>query len=95
MNGLSTPSSQPQKQSILLKDRSSLHIDGVNEVLSFDDRNIFLDSNFGTLSVEGKGLKILNLSTDDGELQIEGSVDGIFFFDETVKEKKKRFFRKS
>ncbi len=73
------------RQEIVLRDRAYLRLGGVEEVCSFDDCGIILRSCFGMISVDGEELHILNLSTGDGQLEIEGKIGGVLFFDETSK----------
>ncbi|MBQ8510633.1 MAG: hypothetical protein IJ493_12070 [Clostridia bacterium] len=89
MNGQTLTVDQ-KKQDILLRDRAYLRINGVEDVLSFDDVSIILKSNFGSISVDGSGLRITRLSTDTGELEIEGTIGGVFFFEPDAPQKKGR-----
>lgn len=84
------PRTRPQK--LLLDNRSSLAVSGVDDVLSFDDRTIVMKTALGTLSVDGDALRILKLNTDTGELFIEGHVDGMFYLDETSRGESKGIF---
>ncbi|MBE6612114.1 MAG: sporulation protein YabP [Ruminococcaceae bacterium] len=78
-------------QEISLVDRAFLSIGGVEDVLSFDDTSIILQSCFGSIAVDGAELRIKSLSVETGELVIEGKIGGVLFFEPT-EQKKKRFF---
>lgn len=66
---------------ILLESRNSLTISGVEEVESFDENNITMHTNQGTLVVLGEGLHIEKLSLDGGDLKVEGQVDSLAYED--------------
>ena len=76
---------------LLLKNRSSLTLDGVSNVLSFDEDFLTLQIPDGRLSVEGQGLKIVSLCRDGGEIEISGRIDALYYSEK--KEKRKEGFR--
>ena len=76
-------------QVIRLDDRSKLTLTGVEDVTSFDENTIIIKSNFGLLAVDGRSLRITSLSTETGELFIEGVIGGVVFFDENEPKKKR------
>ena len=85
-------------QSISLTDRKTLRMDGVSEVVSFDDVSIILRSCLGALAIDGQELHIRSLSVETGELLVEGVIGGIVYFDEDAQSsakhaKKRGFFR--
>ena len=84
---------QNSSQIIELVDRRRLSIGCVEDVLSFDDKNIILTSSLGSIAVDGQNLSITKLSLDGGELLIEGEVGGVLFFEPDAP-KKRSFFRK-
>ena len=70
-----------------LTDRATLTLDGVNNVISFDEDYLTLDINYGRLNVEGQGLRIESLSREKGEIEIVGSISGLYY-SESKKHKK-------
>lgn len=66
---------------LLLDRREKLSISGVLDVLSFDEEEIRLDTELGTLTVEGSALHINRLSVDNGEMVIEGEIDSCVYSD--------------
>ena len=80
---------------IELKDRKELFLDGVADILSFDENAVFLRTVTGDLSVEGEGLHINDLSLEKGTLAISGKIDGLFYLPETQKKKNGLFGRRS
>ena len=63
-------SSRPHN--IILEDRSHLSVSGVEDVDSFDDRQIVVRTEKGSLILRGSGLHIGKLSLETGELVVTG-----------------------
>jgi len=84
------------KHSISLKDRKEMRIDGVTEVLSFDDRSVVLKTQCGDMAIDGTDLKIAVLEIDAGIVVLSGTVSGVYYYEQPTKEKRslaKRLFR--
>ena len=64
---------------IILEDRGSLSVSGVEEVESFDENTIIMNTCKGTLVVRGEDLHIEKLSLDGGDLKVEGTVDSLTY----------------
>lgn len=79
-------------QEIFIRDRSQLTVTSVEDVQSFDDSCIILKSGYGLMAIDGSELHITELSTDSGELLVEGKIGGVVFFEADEKKKKRRFF---
>lgn len=80
---------------ITLNDRSTLHVCGVEDVLSFDENSVYLKTVLGNLSIDGRDLHVKNLSLENGDLDIAGRIDGLYYIDGEEKKKRGLFFRKS
>ena len=82
------------KQNLTLKNRELLVIDGVDDVLLFNDDYLEITSDMGIIAVEGEELKIEGLSKERREITIRGRVSGIFYKDGRVEKGIfKRFFK--
>lgn len=57
-----------------IDNRSKITLTGITEVVSFDDKQVILDTVQGMLSISGEGLKVDRLTIDNGEAGIEGTV---------------------
>lgn len=66
---------------ITLHDRTSLHMDGVSEVLSLDSDFVSVMTTLGKVEIEGDGLRVLDLSSESGKLSLVGRIDGIYYTD--------------
>lgn len=80
-----------RNQQVLIKDRKRIEIDGVNCVLLFDEELVRLESCMGIIQIEGKELKIENLSKDSGKISVIGDITGLFY--QESKGKKRGLFK--
>ena len=83
-----------QREHLLtLKDRKALNVNGIIEVMSFDDRSVILKTVCGELSVEGNELHISELDTAKGAVSINGNIEAMTYYDTRSDERKGRFGR--
>lgn len=66
-------------QNLILENREKLSISGVNDVLSFDDQVVMVDTELGLLTVKGENLRINKLSLDTSEVIIEGEISNLSY----------------
>ena len=66
---------------VILEGRERLSVSGVEDVESFDESAIVMNTCEGTMVVRGEGLHIEKLSLDGGDLKVEGSVDSLTYED--------------
>jgi len=71
--------------------RKNIKLRGVEEVVSFDDREVVLKTQCGGMTVEGEELHIAVLNVEEGRVELDGRIDGLFYFDDTPSQKKKLF----
>ena len=64
---------------LTLNQRSSLNMDGVTEVVSFDDTAVILRTGLGTLSVQGRDLQLKTLTLDGGQVAVEGNISALIY----------------
>lgn len=76
-----------------LSDRKTLGINGVIEVVSFDDCSIVLKTVCGELVIDGQGLRISTLDTSKGVVAIDGSVQSLTYYDQNPNERRGRLGR--
>ena len=58
---------------IIMTNRRTCTVNGVNDVLSFDLREILLETEQGMLMIRGNELHVNRLTLDKGEVDIAGS----------------------
>ena len=61
--------------------RASMVIQGVTDVLSFDEDCVFLVTTCGRLSIDGERLHVTVLNTRDGIVEISGKLCGLIYDD--------------
>lgn len=66
---------------VTISGRHSGTISGVSDVLSFDEREVLLETEQGMLMVKGRELHINRLTLEKGEVDIEGKVDSLTYSD--------------
>ena len=59
---------------LMMLNRKSMEITGVEDVISFDTKEVLLETTMGILTIKGEDLKVNRLSIEKGELEIEGTV---------------------
>ncbi len=71
--------------SAVLTGRSFLALTGIDEVISFDEGLVTLNSQGSVLAVSGDDLSMVKLSLESGEVSISGRIDAIVYTDEQPK----------
>jgi len=72
-----------RSQAITLENREMLTVSGVRTVDEFNDVEITLETDCGMLHIDGEGLHITKLNSDDGIVLVEGNICGIVYDDDT------------
>lgn len=83
--------SEELKHDVILKSRKRLEMNGINDVLSFDETVIIAQTGVCGISIEGENLKIERFDAENGELIVNGILNGIFYFAKDNSKKKKSF----
>lgn len=66
-------------QNMILENRKKLSVSGVNDVLSFDDQVVMIDTDLGLLTVKGENLRVNKLSLDTAEVIVEGEISSLSY----------------
>ena len=64
-------------QQIILQNGKFLTIGGVNAILAFDEDYLKLETTIGTIYINGKELKIENLSKDKKDVLVVGRITSL------------------
>lgn len=64
---------------LTLNQRKELSLTGVTEVVSFDDASVILNTNLGTLIVQGEGLVLKTLSLEGGQVSVSGHIGSMVY----------------
>ena len=76
------------KGNIILENRKKLVLTGAEEVISFDDEKILLNTSLGFLTIKGSELKMNKLDVQNGDVIIVGNVSSIVYSGKEVKKEK-------
>lgn len=71
---------------LIVHNRKSASISGVNDVLSFDLAEILLETEQGMLLIKGADLHVKKLTLEKGEVDIEGKIDSFTYSEIVEKE---------
>lgn len=64
---------------LTLNQRKALNMTGVTEVVSFDENLVVLRTCMGDLLVHGEQLQLKTLSTDGGQVAVEGQIRALIY----------------
>ena len=67
---------------LILEERGSLTVTGVEDIDSFDDQTVVIYSGLGKLTVRGNQLHIERIDLQAGELELQGQVDALTYADQ-------------
>ena len=70
---------QGMDHKLTLLAREKLCLTGVTEVVSFTDTAVVLNTNLGTLIVQGQNLKLELLSLEGGQTEVTGRVSALVY----------------
>ncbi len=73
------------KHTVTVTDRGTVHLTGIDEVVSYDENNIVMQTNMGQLTLDGSGLNIVKLNLGDKEVIIEGKADALYYMESNGK----------
>lgn len=64
---------------VVLSNRRTCNLTGVNDVLSFDENEIILETEQGMLMIKGGELHVNRLTLDKGEVDVDGRIDSFTY----------------
>lgn len=70
-----------KQHKVALTNRQTCLLTGVKDVLSFDVREVILETEQGMLTIRGEDLHVSRLSLDSGEVDLDGRVDSLIYSD--------------
>lgn len=77
------------KHDVLIKSRKRMEMTGISDVSSFDEAEIVVQTGNSGVSIEGENLKIEKFNSENGELILNGSINGLFYYSKKPIKKKK------
>lgn len=79
---------------IVLTGRKTAVISGVLDVLSFDTREVLLETDLGILLLKGDDLHVNRLTLEKGEVDLDGRIDSIAYSESNHMKGEDSFFKK-
>lgn len=74
-----SPKIRAKEHRVELLGRASLAVTGVEDVESFDENEIVMNTSQGNLTVRGSGLHIGKINLDVGEIKVEGVINDLSY----------------
>ena len=68
---------RPHKLELLNREKGS--VTGIQDVVSFDENQMILDTDMGLLTIKGKNLHMNRLTLEKGEADLEGQIDSLAY----------------
>lgn len=75
------------KSSLTLENRKKMTLNGVSEILSFNEEQILLITVLGNMDIRGEELKMTKLDVQNGDVVITGRISYVVY---TTNEKKSK-----
>ena len=73
---------------VYINARKTAVLSGVRDVLSFDAKEVYLETEQGILLIRGDELHVSRLSLEKGEVDIDGRIDSFVYSDKEEPQKK-------
>jgi sporulation protein YabP len=77
-----------------MENRQKLGITGVNNVVTFNENIIVLQTSMGVLNIKGKNMKVNKLNVENGDMSIEGELVSFLYTTKDNAGKKGNFIEK-
>jgi sporulation protein YabP len=90
MNRSETPDSVGR---VLLENRSELALTGIENIVSFDETFVTLETVDSLLSVDGEGMRVLKMDVEGGEVSIVGKINALVYSDKKSSRRSGGLFR--
>lgn len=71
-----------REHSVRLDARSNITLIGIDEVISYDEASVVMDSSMGQITIDGEGLNIVKLNLDEGEVCINGKLNALYYMEQ-------------
>ena len=68
-----------KNHTLSMENRQRALLTGVSEVLGFDDGQVILMTDSGEIALTGEGLHVTRLMLEEGQLAVEGKIDGVIY----------------
>lgn len=69
------------RHSVIMDNREEMSLNGIEDVISFDEELIAAQTQLGVIVIKGENLHVNRLNLDKGELEIDGDINSIAYED--------------
>ena len=76
-----------KQHKVIMVNRKNCSLTGVTDVIAFDDKEVILETQMGTLFIRGENMHIKRLTLEQGEVDVEGNVDTYMYSGKKAMEK--------
>lgn len=73
-----------KKHNLTLNNREQLTMDGIEEVITFNDSKIILKTTRGRMDIKGRELNIKQLNLENSSIEINGQIDSLQYIEQEV-----------
>lgn len=67
------------RHSLHIDKRESVSVNGVTDVISFDEESVISETEMGVLIIRGVNLHVNRINLESGELSVSGEIDGVSY----------------
>ncbi len=64
---------------LIIENRRSVTLGGVDNVVGFDEDYVSLDTTLGRVIIEGEGMKIESLTREGGIIYVTGDISAVYY----------------
>ncbi|MBE6065550.1 sporulation protein YabP [Clostridium cochlearium] len=82
------------RSTLKIENRKRIFLDGVLDVISFNEEQIILNTNLGTLHIKGEELKMSKLDVQNGDVVINGTINSCIYLNKENKRNKEKLLSK-
>ena len=76
----------------VMVNRKNWSLSGICDVIAFDEKEVVLETQMGTLLIKGDNMHIKRLTLEQGEVEIDGSIDAYLYSGKKVREERESLF---
>ena len=81
-----------KQHKVTMVNRKNCSLNGITDVIAFDEKEVVLETQMGTLLIKGDNMHIKRLTLDQGEVEIDGSIDSYIYSGKKVREERESLF---
>lgn len=85
---------EENKSNLILENRNKMQVNGIIEVISFNEQEIILNTKLGGLNVKGENLKMNKLDVHNGDISIIGKINSCIYISDQKNKSKESIFTK-